>query len=174
MNVTEMLAEFHAAFGQSFGDGSSGSTELRVRLHEEEYTELVAALESGDRVRIAGKLADVVYVSYGTAHSLGLEISDEVSQHRSSEPFPLRTCHRLTVLALRRDCGVARWLPELVATCYALAEDHGIDLDAVVAEVHAANMRKVGPDGPVLVDGKVMKPEGWCPADVAGVLAGSG
>lgn len=47
----------------------------------------------------------------------------------------------------------------------------GIDLERVFREVHAANMKKV--DGPI-VDGKRMKPEGWVPPDVAGVLRGLG
>lgn len=43
----------------------------------------------------------------------------------------------------------------------------------VLVEVMRANMRKVGPDGkPVRrEDGKVIKPPGFVPADVAGVLA---
>ncbi len=36
-------------------------------------------------------------------------------------------------------------------------------------EVHRSNMAKVG--GPIRGDGKRLKPEGWTPPDVAGVLA---
>ena len=45
-------------------------------------------------------------------------------------------------------------------------------LDAVTVEIHPANMRKLGPDGkPVRrADGKVVKPEGWQPANVARVV----
>ncbi|MBN9687102.1 hypothetical protein [Corallococcus sp. NCRR] len=45
-------------------------------------------------------------------------------------------------------------------------------LAAVTEEIHPANMRKLGPDGrPVRrADGKVIKPEGWVPADVSRVL----
>jgi predicted HAD superfamily Cof-like phosphohydrolase len=49
------------------------------------------------------------------------------------------------------------------------ALEWGIPLDKVTAEVHAANMRKVG--GAKRPDGKILKPEGWVPPDVAGVLA---
>jgi predicted HAD superfamily Cof-like phosphohydrolase len=56
---------------------------------------------------------------------------------------------------------------------------HGLELecgipgDAVFAEIHASNMAKLGPDGLPLLrgDGKVLKPDGWTPPDVAGVLA---
>jgi predicted HAD superfamily Cof-like phosphohydrolase len=56
---------------------------------------------------------------------------------------------------------------------------HGLELecgipgDEVFAEVHASNLAKLGPDGTALrrADGKVLKPAGWRPPDVAGVLA---
>lgn len=47
----------------------------------------------------------------------------------------------------------------------------GIPQDAVFDEVHRSNMAKVG--GPVREDGKKLKPEGWTPPDIAGVLYGS-
>lgn len=52
----------------------------------------------------------------------------------------------------------------------------GIDSGAVLAVVHAANMRKLGPDGKPIVraDGKRLKPEGWRPPDVAGELRRQG
>lgn len=71
--------------------------------------------------------------------------------------------------------------PDLVAMTHELADvqyvtsgtavELGLPLAAAFSEVHAANMRKVGPDGRVvMVNGKVCKPEGWVPADVAKVL----
>jgi hypothetical protein len=45
----------------------------------------------------------------------------------------------------------------------------GIDLDPFFDEVHRSNMAKVG--GPVRDDGKRLKPAGWTPPDIAGVLA---
>jgi predicted HAD superfamily Cof-like phosphohydrolase len=43
-----------------------------------------------------------------------------------------------------------------------------VDGDAVFGEVHRANMRKL--DGPRRADGKLLKPPGWQPADVRGVI----
>jgi predicted HAD superfamily Cof-like phosphohydrolase len=72
--------------------------------------------------------------------------------------------------------------PNLAQMAHELADIHyvtfGADLafgfpsERVFAEVHAANMRKAGPDGKVLrrADGKITKPVGWRPADVAKVL----
>lgn len=47
--------------------------------------------------------------------------------------------------------------------------------DAALAEVHASNMRKLGPDGkPILrSDGKILKPAGWSPPDLGRVLRGN-
>lgn len=115
-DIAAMIAEFHAPLGQQYGAG--GDPNLRMILQTEEHCELIDALASGDRVAIAQELADVVYVAYGTAHSMD------------------------------------------------------IPLDYVIEAVHAANMAKFGPDGPVLrPDGKLQKPSGWVGPDVAAVLS---
>lgn len=44
----------------------------------------------------------------------------------------------------------------------------GVDVRPIWTAVHAANMAKMG--GPKRADGKLQKPEGWRPADVAGLL----
>ena len=85
-----------------------------MRKIAEEAKELRDAVEADDLVAIAGELADVVYVAYGTA---------------------------LT---------------------------YGIPLDAVIAEVHRANMSKDRG-----TTGKAVKGPGFVPADVASVLAAS-
>jgi predicted HAD superfamily Cof-like phosphohydrolase len=70
-----MLSEFHAAFGQAWGHGNIADSALRVKLHREETDELVEALEEGNLLAAAKELADVVYVAYGTAHSLGIPLN---------------------------------------------------------------------------------------------------
>lgn len=116
-----MIAEFHEAAGLEYGHAQDGSgNELRAKLHTEENLELLDELLTNNRVGIAQELADVVYIAYGSAYSLG------------------------------------------------------IPLDAVLAEVHAANMRKFGPDGACEKNesGKVLKPAGWEPPDIQAVLEG--
>lgn len=112
------VAEFHQAFGQEFGEGDVRDSDDRIRLHREETRELIEALEAGDLIGAARELADVVYVAYGTAYSLGLP------------------------------------------------------LDALLAELHRANMSKAGPDGRIVVDehGKAIKGPGFRAPDVAWVL----
>lgn len=54
--------------------------------------------------------------------------------------------------------------------------EFGIDGGPIANAVHAANMAKMGPDGKPLKDsnGKVRKPEGWQPPDIAGELRKQG
>lgn len=59
-----------------------------------------------------------------------------------------------------------RW-PTSSTSCGA-AVQFGIDLEPVFEEVHASNLRKVG--GTKRADGKQLKPPGWTPTDVDGVL----
>lgn len=63
-------------------------------------------------------------------------------------------------------------LADLVYVAYGAALEAGIDLNAVLEEVHASNMQKVWPDGEVHYhpNGKVAKPADWTPPDIKGVL----
>ncbi|MFH8220819.1 MazG nucleotide pyrophosphohydrolase domain-containing protein [Streptomyces sp. NPDC018057] len=71
---------------------------------------------------------------------------------------------------------LAHELADVVYVAYGTALVHGIDLDEVIAEIHRANMSKLGPDGQVArrADGKVLKGEHYRAPDVAAVLRGQG
>lgn len=58
---------------------------------------------------------------------------------------------------------------DLLAVVYGTFAEFGVDADPFWQEVHRTNMAKVG--GPVREDGKRLKPPGWTPPDLAGVLA---
>jgi predicted HAD superfamily Cof-like phosphohydrolase len=84
-----------------------------------------------------------------------------------------------TVEALERGDmeKIADGLADVIYVAVGAALEFGIPLDRVWAEVHRSNMAKVDQaTGKVVkrADGKVLKPEGWTPPDVAGVLAGRG
>ena len=67
---------------------------------------------------------------------------------------------------------IAHELADVVYVAYGTAITYGIDLDAVLAEIHRANMSKLGRDGrPLIRDGKVQKGPDFHRADVAAVLA---
>jgi len=63
-------------------------------------------------------------------------------------------------------------LADLVYVIYGFALEAGIDLDAVLAEVHRSNLSKLMPDGSVKrrEDGKVLKGPGFSAPDIAAVL----
>jgi predicted HAD superfamily Cof-like phosphohydrolase len=69
--------------------------------------------------------------------------------------------------------ALADALADIVYVTYGAALTYGIDLDAVLREIHRSNMSKLGPDGrPVLrADGKVLKPVTYRPPNVKAVLA---
>lgn len=71
---------------------------------------------------------------------------------------------------------VAHELADVVYVAYGTALTYGIDLDAVVAEVHRANLSKLAPSGSTVrrADGKVPKGEDYRPPDVEGVLRRQG
>ena len=68
--------------------------------------------------------------------------------------------------------AIADALADIVYIACGTAHAYGIDLDAVVAEVHRSNMTKLGADGrPVYrPDGKVLKGPSYEPPQVAAVL----
>jgi len=68
--------------------------------------------------------------------------------------------------------ALADALGDIVYVAYGTAVSYGVDLDAVLAEVHRANMSKLDADGrPVLrEDGKVLKSDCYQPPDVATVI----
>lgn len=65
--------------------------------------------------------------------------------------------------------GAIDGLCDLLCVTYGAAIEFGIDLAPFWDEVHRTNMAKIG--GPVREDGKCLKPPGWTPPDIAGVLA---
>lgn len=63
---------------------------------------------------------------------------------------------------------LAHELADLLYVVYGTFATLGINADAVYAEVHRANMEKLG--GPRRADGKLLKPPGWQPANISSIL----
>ena len=59
-------------------------------------------------------------------------------------------------------------LADLLYVTYGAMWSCGIDPDPVFAEVHRANMAKMG--GPIRADGKQLKPPDWQPANVLKII----
>lgn len=71
---------------------------------------------------------------------------------------------------------IADGLADMIYIICGTALSYGIPLAEVFAEVHASNMAKRGPDGRIVKreDGKVLKPPGWSPPDIARILREAG
>jgi len=69
---------FMKTFGQEVKDKPSFSTEkinkLRVDLIKEELEELTEAMKNNDLLEVADALTDILYVTYGAGHALGIDL----------------------------------------------------------------------------------------------------
>ncbi|MCZ6580328.1 MAG: hypothetical protein O6840_01710, partial [Nitrospirae bacterium] len=88
-DAQQMVLEFHQQFGIYVSGNATVPDEkteaLRVRLIQEEFDELQAALKTKDFPAIAKELADLLYVVYGTAVSCGIDMEPVFKEvHRSN------------------------------------------------------------------------------------------
>jgi predicted HAD superfamily Cof-like phosphohydrolase len=141
----DMVRQFHAAFGAPVNDGAPS-----------------AALPD-DRLRMRYRLVAEEFAEL-TGAVFGAAARDVVE--------------RAVAAVIDGDTAGADLVEIADATGDLRYVLHGLDLECgipgeVFAAIHASNMAKLGPDGgPILrADGKVTKPAGWAPPDVAGILA---
>jgi predicted HAD superfamily Cof-like phosphohydrolase len=128
------------------GDGPDDTLLLlRARLVVGETAEFVEALAAGDLVETADAIADLVYVTVGAAIAFGIDLPavfDEV--HRSN----------MAKFARCTTCRGACYGPSL-----------GVDGANKCATCDGVGLtRYMDPHG------KITKPPGWTPPDVAGML----
>jgi len=111
--------------------------------------------------------------------SYGLPVRDEPTADVGDDQVELRLAlieeevGELAEAARAGDLvGVADALADIVYVAYGTAHVYGIDLDAVLDEVHSSNMTKLGADGRPIrrADGKVLKGPSYRPPDIAAVL----
>lgn len=65
--------------------------------------------------------------------------------------------------------GVIDGVCDLLYVSYGAAVACGFNVAPYFNEVHRSNLAKAG--GPIAPDGKRLKPEGWMPPNIAGILA---
>ena len=97
-----------------------------------------------------------------------------------------RQTAKLRIALLREEVGeleraieagdlveIADGIADVIYIAIGTALAYGIPLDLVWREVHRSNMAKVGKDGKVhkAPNGKIVKPEGWRPPNIAAILA---
>ena len=84
-----MVEAFHCKFEivvqATPQDLNEETKELRVRLIQEEFDELKEAMASGNLAAVAKEMADLLYVTYGTAVSYGIDMDPVFREvHRSN------------------------------------------------------------------------------------------
>ena len=71
---------FMKTFGQEVKNKPSFSTEkinkLRIDLIKEELDELTEAMNNKDLLEVADALTDILYVTYGAGHALGINLDE--------------------------------------------------------------------------------------------------
>ena len=74
----ERVKVFMETFGQEVKTNielpDKQTQKLRVRLIQEELTELIQALATDDEVEVADALTDILYVTYGAGHAFGIDL----------------------------------------------------------------------------------------------------
>ncbi|UVT15579.1 MAG: hypothetical protein H8K04_17530 [Nitrospira sp.] len=66
-------------------DLNEDTKQLRVRLIQEEFDELKEAMATGNLAAVAKEMADLLYVTYGTAVSYGIDMEPVFQEvHRSN------------------------------------------------------------------------------------------
>ena len=83
---------FMKTFGQEVKSKPSFSTDkinkLRIDLIKEELDELKEAMDNNDLLEVADALTDILYVTYGAGHALGINLDkcfDEVQNSNMSK-----------------------------------------------------------------------------------------
>lgn len=146
---------------------------LRYSLIEEEFGELLEAIEDFNLVEIADALGDIQYVVHGAIDVFGLQeivdgFKDKVSADRYGQRLAILNETDQYFLLERLKEGilynepvwVARTLFDILGELDAAAERFKIDLDYVVSLIHTSNLTKLGENGEVLrrpEDNKVIK-----------------
>ena len=175
---------------------------LRISLLREELGELKEAYEAKDLVAVADALGDLLYVTYGAALACGMEPKPmaivsllPVGKPRLSTGRRFREQYerlRMTVELLEKEferaCSfeasmsqtlraialnrTAAILELLVWVIYDAADLFCLDLEPIFAEIHRSNMSKQG--GKIRADGKLEKPVGYSPPNLAPIIAAMG
>lgn len=116
---------------------------LRARLMLEELGEALCAIAARDVVETADGLADLVYVTIGTAEAFGIDLNPIWTEVQRSNLAKFTGCEDCTGSGVVLDGQVPHQCSSCMGTGYQRCMD---------------------------ASGKVCKPPGWTPPDIAGAL----
>ncbi len=169
----QSMIEFHCRFRIPISVNhrlpSEERRSLRVSLLLDEVEELRV---SDDPANDAREMADIEAVACGTLLEYGLWLD---IRHLEVQPMSgvwgAAIAYRDAEFSDDVD-AIQKALVCVLRTNRIHADRTGVPLDAVFAEVHRTNMAKLNGDGEPIYrdDGKVLKPPGWTPPDIEGVL----
>ena len=185
----EMVREFHAAYDEPTGeipDTSPERMQARASFLQEEINEFETALSHLDIVEVFDALIDMHYFIEGSRLCFGTPM-DFPRKRKYADGAPeiwKKLIVESSYLALswsrcRDSEDQTNFVEDLImstADSIIVKSPENKPLShyymAGFREVHRSNMAKVGPGGKVLrrEDGKILKPEGWTPPDLKGVL----
>lgn len=105
------------------------------------------------------------------SYSIACIPSLEIQQLRLA--LLIEELEELSVALLEKDVvETADALADLMYLIYGTAEECGLDIEPIFDEVHRSNMTKIGPAGiERRSDGKILKPAGYEPPNIAKVLS---
>lgn len=144
MSVRDQVIEFHKAVNQPILPVPQVPDEARIRLRVALITE--EFFETLDSILVLGE---------------GEERAKEI----------IKAACKNSRISVNLP-GLADGLADLDYVVEGTRLEFGIDGGPVAAEVQRANMAKAS--GPVAENGKRLKPEGWTPPDIVGVLEKQG
>ena len=82
------VKNFMETYGQEVKNKSEFPNEkiikLRIALIQEELDELKEAIKNNDIIEVADALTDILYVTYGTGHSFGIDLDKCFSEVQKS------------------------------------------------------------------------------------------
>lgn len=148
-DIRKQVREFHEAFGLPVsmvpGEPNDRRVKLRLKLIAEEFLELLDSVLSIPREAIQ------------TVLNAYIDRFDSVVD-------------AVDIVEFADACADLDYVVEGARL------EFGINGKPIADEVHRSNMAKLGPNGKPLhrADGKVIKPEGWAPPNIAGELAKQG
>lgn len=84
-HIAGAVWEFHDSFGLPIDDRTRTLNKLRADLIREEAKEAADAIESEDLEHMAKELADLVYVAFGAALTMGIDLDKAIVKvHQSN------------------------------------------------------------------------------------------
>ena len=153
------VGEFHEIFGHPLHkelqtDILQSKVNFRFSLINEEYNELIEAYSKQDHIECIDAIMDLLYVTYGTYHTFGINIHQQnFSKINITNTDINYTLNMLShhIFDLQAVCNatnkkfslIQNELKNIIEKCYFLAQLFNVSVDLCFSEVHRSNLTKV-------------------------------